>query len=971
MVVAAVIALLSTLFAATAAYAGTGSITGKVTKPSGSAAYGSVVDLYSIDSDDNIWFEKSVKTRSDGTYTFGSLDRGRYIVGFGAESPTYAAEFWNNQTLIENAAAISVGSSRVSSINARLAVGGKVNGRVLTDGSSPRGVPDAEVIAYRFDDEEWTYGKSVLTTSDGRFNLGGLANGQWTLEFNPPPDGPDADLALEYWEDSSTFDDTETFLVKPGMTVGGKDAQLSQGGRISGRVTGPNGEPVVDALVFGYPSWSRPEVGNVAFTDENGEYVMKGMAQGQHRLEFVDALEFDPFGDGPDYISEWWDDKGSFGTADPLTVLAGTTSTGKDVQLDDPDNPLVNTSPPTIDGQPQVGEALTANPGAWNLPVDEEDYAYRWFVDGNSNGVHSGKTFTPSESQLGKTVTVEVSVIRGGRSVTAMSDPTAPVREGVLRNLTKPWIQGTPQVGLHLNLKEGDWNMDVAARIELLADGEHVFTGDYFVPTPDLIGKKLSIRVTATRNGYEPVTVSSDEVGPVTEGIFSPKEPVIEDVPIVGVPLHVQLHERPFGPTYSYQWLADGVAIAGADWTIFTPTEAELGKTLTFRITTSRPGFKTLEEVSAPSAAVVQPGTLQVNSTHPPEITGLPTVGKTLRASDGEWEPAGFETHQWLADGEPIVGAVGSQFIPTPDLLGKRISVRVTATRSGYISGAATSAETAPISTGTPFGSPYDLRATAHSVTSIDLAWTEVDDAAKYRISYRTEHDTTAPTTIDVGRVTTTTLSGLRYGSHYVIQIAAIRADGTVSSYSAPISVTTGYFVAPTDFRVTQQTPTSVTLSWTKVPGISKYRISHRIGTGTRTTVDVGDVSTKTITGLKPGTTYSVSIASLLSDGSRSSYSPLIDARTDLFLPPTNFASPGATSSTIDLTWTKAPDATKYRIAYGIGSDGTRVYADVGNVSSRTLTGLRSGTTYTMSIRAYLPDGTRSPYTPRITVPTD
>ena len=56
MVVAAVIALLSTLFAATAAYAGTGSITGKVTKPSGSAASGSVVDLYSI-ADGDYWYE--------------------------------------------------------------------------------------------------------------------------------------------------------------------------------------------------------------------------------------------------------------------------------------------------------------------------------------------------------------------------------------------------------------------------------------------------------------------------------------------------------------------------------------------------------------------------------------------------------------------------------------------------------------------------------------------------------------------------------------------------------------------------------------------------------------------------------------------------------------------------------------------------------------------------------------------------
>src|SRR5687768_3175686 len=152
MVVAVVIALLSTLFAATAAHAGTGSITGKVTKPSGSALSRSVVTLYSIASDGYIDYEKSATTRSDGTYTLGSLDRGQYIVGFGEESPTYAAEFWSNKTLIQNAAAISVGSSRVSSINARLAVGGKVTGRVHSDGPNAHPVANAEVAAYRYDD---------------------------------------------------------------------------------------------------------------------------------------------------------------------------------------------------------------------------------------------------------------------------------------------------------------------------------------------------------------------------------------------------------------------------------------------------------------------------------------------------------------------------------------------------------------------------------------------------------------------------------------------------------------------------------------------------------------------------------------------------------------------------------------------------------------------------------------------------
>ena len=52
--------------------------------------------------------------------------------------------------------------------------------------------------------------------------------------------------------------------------------------------------------MFDFPGSSDEEVGNVAFTDENGNYVMTGLSAGQHRLEFVDALEFNLFGDGPE-----------------------------------------------------------------------------------------------------------------------------------------------------------------------------------------------------------------------------------------------------------------------------------------------------------------------------------------------------------------------------------------------------------------------------------------------------------------------------------------------------------------------------------------------------------------------------------------------------------------------------------------------------------------------------------------------
>jgi hypothetical protein len=56
---------------------------------------------------------------------------------------------------------------------------------------------------------------------------------------------------------------------------------------------------------------------------------------------------------------------------------------------------------------------------------------------------------------------------------------------------------------------------------------------------------------------------------------------------------------------------------------------------------------------------------------------------------------------QWLADGEPVPGAMGLTLALTPDLVDKVISARVTATKSGYDPVTATSAPTAPVAPGT------------------------------------------------------------------------------------------------------------------------------------------------------------------------------------------------------------------------------------------------------------------------------
>ncbi len=65
-------------------------------------------------------------------------------------------------------------------------------------------------------------------------------------------------------------------------------------------------------------------------------------------------------------------------------------------------------------------------------------------------------------------------------------------------------------------------------------------------------------------------------------------------------------------------------------------------------------------------------------------------MGSTVKAAPGTWTPAATSyEYQWLANGTAIRGATGASLPIFASMLGKRLTVRVTAKRAGYPSGVA------------------------------------------------------------------------------------------------------------------------------------------------------------------------------------------------------------------------------------------------------------------------------------------
>ncbi|MGC3953201.1 MAG: Ig-like domain-containing protein [Propionicimonas sp.] len=81
-----------------------------------------------------------------------------------------------------------------------------------------------------------------------------------------------------------------------------------------------------------------------------------------------------------------------------------------------------------------------------------------------------------------------------------------------------------------------------------------------------------------------------------------------------------------------------------------------------------------------------------MTKTPTPTVSGTAKVGKTLKVKAGSWAPAKVTlAYQWLRDGAPIAKATKSSYKLAKADAGRKISVRVTGSKTGYVSVAKTS----------------------------------------------------------------------------------------------------------------------------------------------------------------------------------------------------------------------------------------------------------------------------------------
>ncbi|WP_306205041.1 hypothetical protein [Actinoplanes sp. RD1] len=126
--------------------------------------------------------------------------------------------------------------------------------------------------------------------------------------------------------------------------------------------------------------------------------------------------------------------------------------------------------------------------------------------------------------------------------------------------------------------------------------------------------------------------------------------------------------------------------------------------TVTADLTTAKPGAATVTRHSGATGGLAGTISLLVGPppalklTKAPAITGTARVGGKVTATPGTWSPAATSVkYQWKANGTAIKGATAATYVIPASLAGKKLTVTVTAARTGATTATATSASTAAV----------------------------------------------------------------------------------------------------------------------------------------------------------------------------------------------------------------------------------------------------------------------------------
>lgn len=353
---------------------------------------------------------------------------------------------------------------------------------------------------------------------------------------------------------------------------------------------------------------------------------------------------------------------------------------------------VTGTDLPTITGEQRITKTLTATPATTWTPVPTT-LTYVWLRDGQPIPGATAVTYTLTADDVTHHISVAVTgTVTGYKATTWTSlEGSEVIGWDKFTGDNLPTITGIRSIGQALTAVPGaGWApTPTTTKYQWYRDGVAI-TGaasrNYTLTSAD-IGTNTSVGITYIRAAYDNREwVSSD-----TEITTDVPDFTGEDLPtITGThQLNQLLTAAPgvdWAPTptaYTYKWLRDGKAIAGATAATYRQVAADVGHVLNIAVTGTRPLVK--ERTWTSESTLVTTDLTSFAGENLPTITGERRIGKVLTATNGTgWAPTPTTvTVQWFRDGQLIAGATARSFTQTAADVDHVLSVALTAHKVG------------------------------------------------------------------------------------------------------------------------------------------------------------------------------------------------------------------------------------------------------------------------------------------------
>ncbi|SFR68740.1 Carboxypeptidase regulatory-like domain-containing protein [Agromyces sp. CF514] len=673
-------------------------ISGVVRAPDGTGVAGARVEVFSTADLSNAL--KVLRSDANGAYSFAPLDPGTYTIRIEPPFP-FISQWWSGQRSSATARTIPLGERDHVNADVELELGGTLSGIVSNRNGAP--LEDVRVFAFDAGNNSQTIVGEGRTSSDGTYTVRGLDPGRYVLRFLPPET---MGARAEWWDGATDRASAKPVEVSIGGVVSGLDAKLATGAALKGTVTGVDGKPLLNTLVTAYrlgtDGWYRQY--RYAYADARGDYSLVGLLAGSYVLEFVPP----PLSG---YTKEFWNDQTLSGDSDPIELLEDQSVSGLNAVL----TRGVALSAPTVSGRANVGSTLTVTASSTDAAVA---FAYRWLADGAPLAGETEPTLELTDEHLGKRLSAEVTASKPGYEMTTRTtDETTPVALIEPAQLSAPSISGIAAVGKTMTAHAASSTPGAAFAYAWLADGVPIdgATQAAFTLGAAQLGTRVSVRVSVTASGYGPGTSESAATAMVAPGTPTVGTPTISGTAATGSILTAKPGGWTSGTSFTYQWDADGTAIAGATAATISLTDEVAGKAITVRVTGTAAGYETITKTSA--------ATSKVFLAPVPTIAGTASVGSTLTADPGTWTAGATLAYQWYASGTAIPGATAATLKLRRTQTGRQVTVRVTGALSGYPT---TARSSAPGLKATTAGTPTitGTAATGSLLTAKPGGWT-------------------------------------------------------------------------------------------------------------------------------------------------------------------------------------------------------------------------------------------------------